>query len=116
MIRGGGVLDTNFDATPFRSLVNYGNAHFHYSVVNFKAKTIRNSGLARVGRLEGQRRQFLLTTSSRKENTLFCKSVWKSYGPFSWQFCFIQRHNWLFVVYHILQLPVSLTIHLTFTP
>ena len=28
MVGGGGVLETNFDATPFRSLVYDGNAHF----------------------------------------------------------------------------------------
>ena len=50
-----GVLDINFGATPFRSLVYDGNAHFKNLVFDFRIKMIRRSGIARVGRLVWQR-------------------------------------------------------------
>ena len=50
---GWGMLDTNLGATPSRSLVNDGNAHFQNFVFNLKVKTIRSSGVARVGMLMG---------------------------------------------------------------
>ena len=52
---GGGMLDTNFGATPFRSLVYHGNAHFLNLVFDFRIEMIRRCGVARVGRLVGQR-------------------------------------------------------------
>ena len=58
MIGGGGglvVLDTNFGAKLFRSLVYDRNAHFKNLDFDLKVKTIRSSGVARVGRLVGQR-------------------------------------------------------------
>ena len=52
---GGGGLDTNFAATPFRSLEYDGSAHFKNLVFDFRVKTIRSSGVARVRKLVGQR-------------------------------------------------------------
>ena len=49
------MLDTNFGATIFRSLVYDRNAHFKNLDFDLKVKTIRSSGVARVGRLVGQR-------------------------------------------------------------